>query len=327
MNRKDFLSRFDFPGYIYSKFDPIMETSTEDRVRTLCPMCGEVSGHLYILLTEGLVYCQRCKYDPKSPMKFIADIENITFSDVFRMADSGVTYLETSVEEIVNSLFDEEEDDFEYEVMELDDTFLPVHSTTGVDALDRVLAKAGRYLNNRGLDDAAIARYDIRYCYSGEYAGRVVVPCYYKGEVVTFVARDIFDRSDRKYLNPLGNKQSDFLFNWDKISLDMVILTEGVFDAMSASQVFPSVASFGKSLSKRQLHLLNRFKRIIFYWDKDAYLQVDKYADLLQGECWVILHADGKDAGSRSKEENATLVDNAVPFKSVEYELFKLMEL
>ena len=329
MNRKEFLSKFDFDGYVRSRFSPIIETSAEDRVRVFCPMCGETKGHLYILLSEGLPYCQRCKYDPKSPIKFVADVEGVTFADVYRMCDEGGVGLDTSVDEAVESLFEEEEEEyFEYEVMELPkDVNTPLFDSGLSTPVARAFEKARDYLEERGVTHDQIRKYNIKYCYCGQYGGRLIVPCFYKGDLVTFVGRDIFGYSSRKYLNPMGNKQSDFLFNFDNVEVDTVVLTEGVFDAISVSRSFPSVASFGKSLSKRQIRLLNRFKSVIFYWDRDAYPQAEKYASLLQSECRVVLHADGEDAGSRSNEENNKLLSSAVHFNSVDYEMFKLLQL
>ena len=128
-------------------------------------------------------------------------------------------------------------------------------------------------------------------------------------------------------MNPKGNKQSDFLFNWRGVGSETVVLTEGVFDAISAGAVTPAVASFGKSLSARQISLLNAFKRVIFYWDLDAYPQAERYASSLQSDCLVVLHCDGKDAGSRSFKENKSLIESAVRFDSVDYEMFKLLEI
>ena len=327
MKRVDFLASFDFVGYVMTHFSPIMETSTEDRIRTLCPICDDTNGHLYVLLSEGLVYCQRCKYDPKSPIRFIADVEGVSRQDVVKMAGEGLSYLNTSVEEVVEGLFEEEESPFSYEIMNLEHTFVPVLDRVGIFPLDNAIDKAQEYLVKRGVTFDQMRLYDVRYCYDGQYAGRIVVPCFYKGDVVTFVARDIFGMSSRKYLNPPGNKQSDFLFNIDRVEGDSVVLTEGVFDAISAHEAFPSVASFGKSLSKRQIVLLNRFKRVIFYWDKDAYPQVESYAVKLQGECRVVLHSDGEDAGARTPEENRRLIEFSTLIGSVEYEMFKLTQL
>ena len=328
LDRKEFLSNFDFDGYVRSKFSPVMETSDEDRVRVMCPMCGDTSGHLYILLSAGLPYCQKCKYDPKSPVKFIADVEGMSFADVYQMCGEGLAHIDVAVEELVDGLFDEEEESyFEYEVMAFDQTFVPILERVGVPPIDSAMDKAQAYLENRGLSPAEIRLYDLRYCYSGKYSARIVVPCFYDGDLVTFVARDLFGFSDRKYLNPQGNKQSDFLYNLDNVNGSTVVLTEGVFDAISMSRDTVAVASFGKSLSSRQIDLLNRFKSVVFYWDADAYPQAEKYAERIQADCLCVLHCDGKDAGSRSREENARLLGSAVPFGSVPYEMFKLMEL
>jgi len=328
LNRLEFLSRFDFHGYIISRFSPVIETSEEDRVRVWCPMCDDDSGHLYVLLSAGLPYCQRCKYNPKSPIRFIADLENISFSEVIRMCGDSFSHIDVSVEEVVDDLFaDEEEEFFEYEVLDFDNTFLPIFEKTNIAPLDSALMKAQNYILGRGLTPELVNDYGIKYCYEGQYAGRIIVPCFYKGDLVTFVARDVFGASSRKYLNPKGNKQSDFLFNIDSVCSDSIILTEGVFDAINASLVGPSVASFGKSLSARQLSMLNAFKTVVFYWDVDAYPQAEKYAAELQSACLVVLHADGKDAGSRSVKENKSLLESAVRFDSVGYEMFKLLEI
>ena len=328
LDRKEFLSNFDFDGYIRSKFSPVMETSDEDRVRVMCPMCGDTNAHLYILLSAGLPYCQKCKYDPKSPVKFIADVEGISFSDVYQMCGEGLSHVDVEVEELVDGLFQEEEESyFEYEVMTLDQTFVPVLDRVGIPPIDAAMDKAQTYLEGRGIGEEEMRLYDVRYCYAGKYAARVVVPCFYDSDLVTFVARDLFGFSDRKYLNPQGNKQSDFLYNLDNVKGSTVVLTEGVFDAISVARDAPAVASFGKSLSSRQIDVLNTFKSVVFYWDADAYPQAEKYSDRIQADCLCVLHADGKDAGSRSREENTRLLNAATPFGSVAYEMFKLMEL
>jgi len=328
LNRVEFLSRFDFHGYIISRFSTIIETSEEDRIRVNCPMCDDTSGHLYILLSAGLPYCQKCKYNPRSPVKFIADLERISFAEVFKLCGDSFSHVDTSVDEVVDSLFEEEEEKFfEYAVMEFENSFIPLFEKTNIFPIDSALGKAEEYLLDRGLSKKTINKYKIRYCYDGQYAGRIIVPCFYKEDLVTFVARDIFGSSSRKYLNPKGNKQSDFLFNWGAAGSEQVVLTEGVFDAISAGEVSYSVASFGKSLSERQISLLNGFKRVIFYWDLDAYPQAERYAEVLQSDCLVVLHCDGKDAGSRSFQENKSLIESAVRFDSVDYEMFKLLEL
>ena len=72
---------------------------------------------------------------------------------------------------------------------------------------------------------------------------------------------------------------------------------------------------------------MNSFKRVIFYWDRDAYPQAETYSRKLQSDCRVVCHSDGQDAGSRSIGDNSRLLRGAVSFGSVKYEMFKLVEL
>jgi hypothetical protein len=327
VNRQEFLLKFDFPAYVTGKFPDMYATSDEDRVRVHCPFCSDKKGHLYILLSAGLPYCQRCKYDPKSPLKFISDLEGVSMNEVFSMADGGafMASSDLDVDALVDALFEEDEESvFTYKDVELGRSFVPVLETVNIPHVDNMLMVSKRYLNSRGVGDSTIAEFDMRFCYEGRYSGRIVVPCYYRGSIVTFVARDLFGTSDRKYLNPMGNKQSDFLFNLDSVKDDVVVLTEGVFDAIKVSEIVPSVASFGKSLSRRQIEMLNGFKTVVFYWDLDAYPQVEKYARRIQAECHVVLHSDGKDAGARTNRENEELLKNSVPVDSVVYQMFKM---
>lgn len=320
------MNRFNFESYIESKFTDILETSNPDRVRVCCPFCSDDNSHLYVLVSEGLVYCQRCKYNPKSPIKFISDLDGVSVKSVLSYAsDDYFAYSDTSsVGEIVDKMFAvESEKDFDYEPMVLGDEFVSLFEVTGIPSIDKLINDAKKYLYKRELSDSDIKKFDIRFCYSGKYSGRVIVPCLYKGDIVSFVGRDMFGVSDRKYLNPIGNKQSDFLFNFDSIGSDTVVLTEGVFDTIRIDSVWPTVASFGKSLSRRQIELLSSFRKVIFYWDRDAYPQAERYVDEIHAECVTVLQPDGNDAGSRRIEESMLMIKDAVHFSSAEYHIYR----
>ena len=247
-----------------------------------------------------------------------------------RLTDGALLLKEkSSVEEIVDEITDgyyseseEQDSEFTYTPMTLDSSFIPILDKLDIPIVDSQILDAKLYLNGRGVSDFQIQKYDIRYCYQGKYLGRIVIPCYYQGDIVTFVARDMTGYSDRKYLNPTANKQGDFLFGYDFVLSDSVVVTEGVFDAISVGDM--AVASFGKSLSARQLNLLSLYKTVIFYWDDDAYPQVERYAKELNGVVKTVLHPDEFDAGSRSYEDNQTLIDSAVPIRSVDYTIFSV---
>lgn len=330
MRREEFLDGFDFNEYVRSRFDKVLNTSDDARVRVQCPFCNDRSYHLYILISEGLPYCHKCNYSPRSPIKFISDLEHIPEGQVVKWVDENATLLGNPVQDILEAVFSEEsfsQDSPPPEAMVLGMEFAPVLESTGISIVDKQLQEAYAYLQGRSLSQAQVESFDIRYCYEGSFSGRIVIPCYFRGEVVTFVARDLSGFDKRKYLNPKGTKQSDFLFNYDKVDSDWVVVTEGVFDAINVSSVAPVVASFGKKLSKAQISLLSKFKKVVFYWDKDAYSAVDQYARKVSASCYTVLHPDSCDAGDRTSAENSLLITQAVPTNSVKYSLYKVDQL
>ena len=295
MQRQEFLEGFDFNGYVRSRFDTILNTSDDARVRVQCPFCNDRSYHLYILLSEGLPYCHRCNYSPRSPIKFISDLERIPVGEVVKWVDENATLLGNPVQEILECVLAEDgfpQAEPPVESLTLGVEFASLVKPTGIPLIDKQIRAAYSYLEGRSLTQAQVESFDIRYCYEGPFCGRIVVPCYFGGEIVTFVARDLSGLDKRKYLNPTGTKQSDFLFNYDRVDSDWVVVTEGVFDAINVSTVAPVVASFGKKLSKAQISLLSKFKKVIFYWDKDAYPSVDQHARKVSASCYTVLHPD-----------------------------------
>ena len=324
---KEAIKNFDFEAYVDSKFEKVYRTGKAYRIRTHCPFCDdEKTGHFYIHIPKRWVYCQKCKYDPKWLPQFLADMEGISHSAaVDRLTNDELIFGDKQkVSEIVDGIYEEEDTNVEHTYcdLELDLSFVPVLEKTDIPTIDKHLSVAQSYLYDRGLSEFQIKKYDIRYCYTGRYSGRVVVPCYYQESIVTFVARDITNYAHQKYLNPTANKQGDFLFNYDGVLGERVIVTEGVFDAMAIGD--DAVASFGKSLSQRQLNLLNVFSEVIFYWDDDAYEQVERYAKKINGVVKTVLHPDALDAGSRLPEENLRIIDDAVLVGGVANTIFSI---
>jgi len=330
MRRYEFLEGFDFSEYVLSRFDTVIHTSDDERVRVQCPFCSDRGAHLYIWLSEGLPYCQRCDYNPRGPVKFISDLERIPVREVITWVDENVVSPVNPVRDLMESLDEDrrvEDSECKFESVELGLEFAPVWENTGIPSIDKRVRAAYKYLEGRFITQRQVESFDIRYCYSGPFSGRLVVPCYFQGDIVTFVARDLSGLDKRRYLNPKGTKQSNFLFNYDNVDSDWVVVTEGVFDAIAVSSVAPVVATFGKKLSKAQISLLSKFRKVVFYWDEDAYPSVDKYAGKVSASCYTVLHPDDEDAGSRSALENESLIESAVPVDSVRYAVYKVSKV
>jgi len=328
------IKNYPFEEYVYSIFDKIYTTTKDYRIRTHCPFCEDnKTGHFYVLLSAGLVYCQKCKYDPKWLPQFIADMENVSVNEVVTYLLDGDVFLtdKADLDEILEDLYlqsvEEEDEEYkDYKPLEFDGTFVPVYEKCKVKPLIGQVKQVRDYLiNERKLTKQDIIKYKIRYCFSGRYAGRIVIPDYYKGDLVTYVGRKFFPTGlSAKYLAPTDNSQSKFIFNLDRVKGDTIVLTEGAFDAIAVGDM--GAATYGKSLSKRQARLLDKFKTKIFYWDKDGYPELERFADMLSGTVKTVLHPldDDRDAGKRSRAENSALIGSAVRLRSLDYTLYSM---
>ena len=129
------------------------------------------------------------------------------------------------------------------------------------------------YLRARRITQLMCRRWELGWCSTGKYRGRVIIPirC---GGLSSFVARDMTGGSRRKYLNP-ATLASHFLMGYDYITKDAVIhCVEGSFDVIRwDSYGFPTVGYFGDRLRDDQIELLKAKKPagIVLVPDPDAY--------------------------------------------------------
>ena len=89
---------------------------------------------------------------------------------------------------------------------------------------------------------------------------RVIVPYYYKNEIVGYTARTFDNGVKPKYWS---SHPADFVFNLDTQQADwkFVIVCEGPFDAMSVDGVSVS----GAEISDQQAELIDRLQREVIY--------------------------------------------------------------
>lgn len=129
----------------------------------------------------------------------------------------------------------------------------------------------------------------------GKYKFRIVIPIYYKNDLVSFVSRSILDKDKLKeynlprYLN-LSNEESlvnikDIFYNLDNCNSDTVILTEGCFDVIRLGDINSNsdnvMCSLGTQITQSQLRLLSeRFKKVYIMFDneEEAQRKARKYA-------------------------------------------------
>ena len=129
--------------------------------------------------------------------------------------------------------------------------------------------KVRKYLYKRGFTDRDFLKYNIGYCTSGQYTGRIIVPSYGENNQLNFFVARTFEDAYHKYRNPECSKDIigfENLINWSQ----PIILVEGVFDAIAVKR--NAVPILGKSLSKALI------KKIVSSTVEDIYIALDRDA-------------------------------------------------
>ena len=165
--------------------------------------------------------------------------------------------------------------DYEVTFIELPKEFQPLATATQTSVIAN---KIRNYLYKRGLTDNDFLKYNIGYCTTGDYAGRIIVPSYDENNQLNFFVGRTFENNYFKYKNPPASKDVigfENLINWDQ----PVILVEGVFDAMAVKR--NAVPILGKSLSKSLMLKLvsNKVQDIYIALDKDALKSALRYSE------------------------------------------------
>lgn len=162
---------------------------------------------------------------------------------------------------------------------------------------------AMRYLiKDRGLTSNDILRYNIGFCETGEYSGRIIIPSYDEtGKLNYFTGRSFYPYINFRYKNPKVSKNIIGFGNLINFSLP-VTLCEGVFDAMHIR--YNAIPIFGKHLPSVLLDKLikEQVKEVYICLDQDAQIFAVSMAMKLQhlGISTKNVIIAGQDAGESS---------------------------
>ena len=126
--------------------------------------------------------------------------------------------------------------------------------------------KIKNYLYDRGFTEYDFIKYNVGYCTSGEYGGRIIIPSYSESNQLNYFIARTYENAYHKYKNPEVSKDIIFfenLINWNQ----PIIICEGVFDAIAIKR--NAIPVLGKSLSNTLI------KKIISSKNKDIYVALD----------------------------------------------------
>jgi len=170
-----------------------------------------------------------------------------------------------------------------------------------------------RYLKRRGIIKDDILKWKMGFCEDGEFKNRIIIPSFNKeGYCNYFVARS-YTNNKMKYKNPQVSK--DIIFN--ELCIDWkkdLVLVEGVFDAIKASNAIPLLGSTLRETSTLFKKIIHNSLSIFLALDSDANNKTLKLINLLLQyniELHKIDTTGYKDVGEMTKKEFIIRKNNA----------------
>lgn len=137
---------------------------------------------------------------------------------------------------------------------------------------------ASKYLlEERKLSKNTVMNFNLKYCVSGRYEGRVIIPYSMNGRIIGFNSRligvDKSDGKEQRYRYLIAQKDFEgFLYNHENIiNKKYCILVEGPFDLMYMVQngYDNVISTLNTRISVEHLLKISEFQKIIFCFDND----------------------------------------------------------
>lgn len=223
-----------------------------------CPFCAGSQGyHLGYCIDKSSRYfgaftCWRC--GGKSAVKVIAKITHSTESEAWKILKR---YSDSKID---NRPYKKEEKEKAVKCL------LP-------DGLVSFEGKVSTYLRKRKFDAIElVSEWDLKATGPvGPFKHRIIIPIYFKNQLVSFQGRDLTGKSEMKYKAcPQEREVLDHkccLYGYDKVRGSKVVVVEGVADVWRLGP--GSVATFGIKYTPEQVRLLSKFKEAFIIFDND----------------------------------------------------------
>ena len=226
---------------------------TQGWINIQCPFCNDPSEHLGYDPKSGTLSCWRCG------SKFLDNL----IRELLNTKEAS---------EIIKKYQVEGEPETEYRRREKKERKEEVEMPCGAYQPNHMWnnrnGNYSLYLKSRNFDPGHIKReWNIWVGgYTGDYKFRIIIPVYYQHTLVSYVARDITNKQEPKYLNMSGGNIKAYLYGYDHCH-DTVIVVEGVTDCWRLGKG-TAVATFGTKTTMAQLILLKSFKKVGVLFDR-----------------------------------------------------------
>jgi len=187
-----------------------------------------------------------------------------------------------------------------YRQVRLPKEFIPFKDASTGLKLTPQFKQAWNYIKSRNITDEMISKFNIGFCYNGEYENRIIIPSYdVEGNLNYFIARSYLQNTRLKYKNPEAQKEiiifNEKLIDWEQ---DLYIV-EGAFDSIFLNNAVPML---GKFISDHLYFKIydNAKKKITIILDPDAWNDAERlYHKLncgkLMGRVYIVKLEGNKD--------------------------------
>ena len=272
-------------------------SSTPGNINITCPFCGpsDPGHHMGLHLKTGSWHCWRNpeSHAGKKPERLIMRLIGCGPAEAAQIVGEAQITLE-GFEAAAAQFLAEGEAEGPERVLSLPEEFRPLKNRKGRARM------YFDYLVRRGFDDFDIeglhVEYDLHYCDRGTWRGRIILPIYYKGKLVSWTGRTVYDKEKIRYKS-LSHKPDamprglmsvkEVLYNYDNVmegrihsKWDACVLVEGPLDVLKldffgVDYNTCAVAPLGSGISSDQLDQLVRISRVC----KRMYICGDQGAD------------------------------------------------
>lgn len=147
---------------------------------------------------------------------------------------------------------------------------------------------------------------------------RIVIPLFWKGELVGWQARRLAPWDEPKYKNSASFPGERVLFNYHDDRKQAVVV-ESPLSVLRHFHHIPTMCStYGASISEPQIRLLHRYQRVILWFDNDTagWAATEQVGEALLDFCdvWVVESPWDVDPADLPESAAQELIDNAVPY-------------
>lgn len=261
-----------------------------------CPVCsheikglddGDGKGNLEINYKEEVFKCWSCSET------------HSTHGTLYKLIKKYGNKKQLNKFQLLRPESNEDSPKREYKPVRLPKEFIRFKDVSAGFKMTPYFKQAWNYIKKRNITNEMIEKYDIGFCYLGEYGGRIIIPSYDENDRVNyFIARSYQDKPKLKYKNPEAQKEiiiwNEHIIKWD----ETIYLVEGVFDSIFLSNSIPML---GKVLHEKLFKkLYDSAKKIVIVLDGDAWDNSEKLfhkinCGKLMGKVWVVKLPINKD--------------------------------